>query len=143
MDDPKELKANTANKSQPAYFLVQNAAADDWWKDAGLRVNVWHCLGLCGVTFMNGYDGSLMNGLQAMEQWQSFLKHHSDSTLGLISASLYLPAIVFSWVADGISARYGRRPAIWAGSGIAIIGAMINAAAVNVAMYAGGRVVEG
>lgn len=40
-------------------------------------------------------DGSLMNGLQAMEQWQSFLGHPTGATLGLISASLFLPTILY------------------------------------------------
>ncbi|KAL3446325.1 general substrate transporter [Aspergillus insuetus] len=143
MTDHTDAGSNGEERSPPAFLQVPNAAAGKWWKDPGLRKNVWHCLGLCGVTFMNGYDGSLMNGLQAMDQWQDFLGHPEGAKLGAISAALYIPSIVFSWFADIINARYGRRPVIWTGALFAIAGAIINGAAINMAMYAGGRAVEG
>ncbi|KAL2838641.1 hexose transporter protein [Aspergillus pseudoustus] len=143
MNDRPDTNPNGKERPPPAFLQVPNAAADKWWKDPGLRKNVWHCLGLCGVTFMNGYDGSLMNGLQAMDQWQDFLGHPEGAKLGAISAALYIPSIVFSWFADIISAKYGRRLVIWTGALVSIAGAIINGAAINLAMYAGGRAVEG
>jgi hypothetical protein len=35
------------------------------------------------------YDGSLLNGLQTLPQWQTFFNHPAGQQLGLISASFY------------------------------------------------------
>ncbi|KEQ91840.1 hypothetical protein AUEXF2481DRAFT_48200 [Aureobasidium subglaciale EXF-2481] len=40
----------------------------------------------------NGYDGSLLNGLQAMDPWQEYFGHPNGSTLGLSSAILQIGA---------------------------------------------------
>lgn len=34
----------------------------------------------------NGYDGTMMNGLQSLPQWQSAFKHPSNGMLGLLNA---------------------------------------------------------
>lgn len=39
-------------------------------------------------------DGSLMNGLQPLEQWQVFLDYPESYRLGAISASLFFPSIL-------------------------------------------------
>ena len=33
-----------------------------------------------------GYDGSLMNGLQSLPQWQSAFNHPSNGMLGILNA---------------------------------------------------------
>ncbi|OXH63283.1 hexose transporter protein, partial [Cryptococcus neoformans] len=43
-----------------------------WYKDAGLRRNVAHGLGLCLVIATNGYQAGLPTGFQAMPTWQKF-----------------------------------------------------------------------
>lgn len=35
------------------------------------------------------YDGSLLNGLQTLPQWQTYFNHPAGQQLGLISASFY------------------------------------------------------
>lgn len=37
-----------------------------------------------------GYDGSLLNGLQALPAWQTKFDHPTGTRLGLIAASYYL-----------------------------------------------------
>ena len=34
----------------------------------------------------NGYDGSMMNGLQTLDQWKNYLNNPQGSTLGLFNA---------------------------------------------------------
>lgn len=46
-----------------------------WWKDPGLRkLYIMMPILFLGST-LNGYDGSLLNGLQTMEPWQSCRLH--------------------------------------------------------------------
>jgi hypothetical protein len=41
-----------------------------WYKEPGLR-NLYICILLAVLTAAtNGYDGSMMNGLQALDQWK-------------------------------------------------------------------------
>lgn len=41
--------------------------------------------------FVSGYDGSLLNGLQAMSTWQRYFDSPTGNILGLVSASAYFP----------------------------------------------------
>jgi hypothetical protein len=34
----------------------------------------------------NGYDGSMMNGLQTVDNWQNYFHHPQGSTLGVFNA---------------------------------------------------------
>ncbi|KAJ6028326.1 hypothetical protein N7540_003902 [Penicillium herquei] len=88
-------------------------------------------------------DGSLLNGLESMDHWQSFLNYPEGYRLGGITACLFVPAILFSWIADLIADRWGRRAAVYSGTVIIIIGSVINAAAINLAMYCSGRALTG
>jgi len=45
--------ASTTN--EPAYTRYRNNTNPQWWKDAGLRVNVLHCAGLYFCVFYLGY----------------------------------------------------------------------------------------
>lgn len=45
-----------------------------------------------------GYDGSLLNGLQALPAWGSTFKHPAGYDLGLIAAAYYLYALFVNYV---------------------------------------------
>ena len=68
----------------------------------------------------NGYDGSMMNGLQSLPQWQSAFNYPGSSMLGLLSAIQnigVLAGLPFSpYLADGI----GRRAAVLFGASIMV-----------------------
>jgi MFS family permease len=91
--------------------------------------------------FTFGYDGSLLNGLQTLPQWQKFFNHPVKYDLGLISASFYLresalgksnigspkltslslPAkLVTPFIASFLAERFGRRTALLIGSVISV-----------------------
>ncbi|KAJ9613881.1 hypothetical protein H2200_002017 [Cladophialophora chaetospira] len=114
-----------------------------WWKDPGLRVNVLHCVGLYFCVFYLGYDASLLNGLQAMPQWKEYFNSPNSSFLGLISASLFLPAIFTPYISSAINSRWGRKASLAVGSVILIAGAFVNAFAHNVGTFIAGRVLIG
>ncbi|GJN80089.1 sugar transporter [Purpureocillium lilacinum] len=129
--------------NEPAYTRYRNNTNPQWWKDAGLRVNVLHCAGLYFCVFYLGYDASLLNGLQTIPQWQTYFNHPDSNLLGLISASMFLPAIVTPYISSIINSRWGRKVAILVGSLLLILGAFINAFATNIGMFIGGRVLVG
>jgi len=50
----------------------------------------------------NGYDGTMMNGLQSLPQWQSAFNHPSNGMLGLLNAiQVVLSLIMIVWLPIG------------------------------------------
>lgn len=125
------------------FTTLSNNTNSTWWKDAGLRKNVFHCVGLYFCVFYLGYDASLMNGLQAIPEWQSYFNNPSGNVLGLISASLFLPAIVTPFAASWVNGRWGRKVCMGIGSLLMILGGLLNAFAPNLGTFIGGRVIIG
>ena len=41
----------------------------------------------------NGYDGSMLNGLQSLNYWQNYFGHPNSSTLGLMSSMMSIGSI--------------------------------------------------
>jgi len=64
-----------------------------WWKDPGLR----HLYLMMPILFLsstvNGYDGSLLNGLQTMDQWSTYFNNPNGATLGLYTAIQNIGAV--------------------------------------------------
>ncbi|KAF5640163.1 hexose transporter [Fusarium sp. NRRL 25303] len=125
------------------YAHLKNNTHSTWYKDSGLRKNVWHCVGFYFAVFYLGFDASLMNGLQAIPQWEEYFNYPSGNTLGLISASLFLPAIITPFAASWINGLWGRKWCLAVGSVLLILGAFLNAFAKNIGTFIGGRVIIG
>ncbi|GAA0159214.1 hypothetical protein Leryth_014352 [Lithospermum erythrorhizon] len=107
-----------------------------------------------------GYDIGVSGGVTSME---SFLKkffpsvYHKQSEdkstnqyckfdsqlLTLFTSSLYLAALVASFFASHVTKRFGRRISMISGGIVFLIGAILNAAAVHVAMLIIGRILLG
>lgn len=114
-----------------------------WWKNRRIvYLNLWILL-LLITSSTNGYDGSMMNGLQSLGQWQEAFNHPTGGKLGLLSAIQFtgsLCALPFSpYIIDGL----GRRTAIILGAFIMLAGVFIQTASQNVGMFIGARFMIG
>ena len=82
-------------------------------------LNAWIAL-LLITSSTNGFDGSMMNGLQSLPQWQDAFNYPRSGMLGLLNAIQSIGALVglpFSpYVADGL----GRRAAVLYGASIMV-----------------------
>ena len=78
-----------------------------------------------------------------MGQWNDYFNNPQSNTLGLISSSLFLPAIVTPYMAQFISDRFGRKITLGVGSALLIAGAFVNAFAKDLGTFIGGRVLVG
>ncbi|UKZ91446.1 uncharacterized protein TrAFT101_006424 [Trichoderma asperellum] len=141
---------------------IPNNTNEHWYKDPCLKRNITQCLGLSLVIFYLGCrlhcdqnldyrpgaetdldDASLLTGLQAMASWGQFVDHPKGSILGLYTAILFLPSILTAYLGDFVSQHFGRRIALALGSLIVLAGSLINALAVNPAMWVTGRGIIG
>ncbi|KAJ5379853.1 uncharacterized protein N7496_002281 [Penicillium cataractarum] len=134
---------NEMAQEHPDYRKLHNNTNKDWWKDPGLRINVYHCAGLCGAIFFNGFDGSLFNGLQTIPAWLEFFDYPSSNKLGLMNSAALFPGLVAPYFSERIATKWGRRYAIWLGIVINVIGAIVNSASTGLGMYIAGRVIMG
>ncbi|GFZ48477.1 hypothetical protein JCM24511_06225 [Saitozyma sp. JCM 24511] len=127
----------------PEYTTWRNNTNSSWWKDPGLRRSMVHVFVLYLCVFTFGYDGSLLNGLQTLPQWQTYFNHPAGQQLGLISASFYFPKIVTPVIASWIADRFGRRWCLLVGSVISVAGGLVQTFANGPGMFMGGRAMLG
>ena len=93
---------------------------------------------------MNGYDGSLMGSLNAMDPWHShFGVGREGSGIGLVFAIYTVGNIVGSLFAGFISDQFGRRIGMFTGSSFIIIATIIMATAPGLSQWLGGRFLLG
>ncbi|KAF8652265.1 hypothetical protein AX16_004481 [Volvariella volvacea WC 439] len=115
-----------------------------WYKKPNLRYLYFILFPTCiGVEMTSGFDSSMMNGLQAVNSWQTFYHHPESSLLGLMSAIYSLGAIVALPLVPIVTDVLGRRRAIWFGSILMVIGAVIQTASQNFAMFVMSRFILG
>jgi len=88
-------------------------------------------LSLCQFSSCNGYDGSIMNGLQSLPSWQVFMDSPTGAWLGFINAIYWLGMMICSPVASLVSNKYGRKINVWIGYAFLIIGVTLQTAAPN------------
>jgi hypothetical protein len=70
----------------------------------------------------NGYDGSLMNGLQALDQWREFMDSPTGVWLGFINA-IYWAGTGLTYLAmPWLSNKYGRKLGVYFGYGLLVLG---------------------
>lgn len=91
----------------------------------------------------NGYDGSMMNGLQSLDQWQRYFNFPSDSQLGLLNAIQNIGALAAYPFAPYLSDGIGRKKAIIVGAFIMCAATAVQTAAQSVGMFIGARFLIG
>ncbi|CAG8029733.1 unnamed protein product [Penicillium olsonii] len=124
---------NASPEGAPADHLDSVIPSDDtpWWKKKHLlRLNLI-ILSLVMYSSANGFDGSLMNGLEALDQWKDFMEHPTGAWLGWINAIYWLGTGVGYPSASWIANRYGRKPGVYVGYIFLILGSVLQAAAPN------------
>lgn len=114
-----------------------------WWHYPGLRTLNLLLLGAICCDITNGYDGSMLNGLQILPQWQEFFNHPKGGRLGLISNGTRIGQAGAIITIAPILQKFGRRKPIIFGSAFMLIGIALQTAAQNLPMFVIGRVIIG
>ncbi|KAL8292747.1 hypothetical protein RQP46_001359 [Phenoliferia psychrophenolica] len=109
--------------------LQNNGSELPWYKNHGmLRLNVAICA-IFVAQCLNGYDGSLVSGFQALTPWKNAMGKPSASAIGLLNAAVYLSGLVTAPFARYVADNYGRRYCIWYTACTNLIGTVIGCAA--------------
>ncbi|KAL0576106.1 hypothetical protein V5O48_005880 [Marasmius crinis-equi] len=91
----------------------------------------------------NGYDGSMMNGLQSLTQWKNDFNNPGSSMLGLLNAIQNIGSLAAYPMAPYVSDGVGRRMAILLGASIMCIATAVQTASQSVGMFIGARFLIG
>ncbi|CAI6342573.1 unnamed protein product [Periconia digitata] len=114
-----------------------------WWRHPNLRaLNLWLLIPLLSI-FSQGFDGSMMNGLQSVTYWRNYFGAPTGSTLGIFNAAYPLGGIVGVFFVTPVADRWGRRAGLALGAIVSILGAVLQCSAQNIAMFVISRVIIG
>lgn len=90
-----------------------------------------------------GYDGSMMNGLQALPTWEKYFNHPRGTILGTMSNGMSIGALIMMPFVSYIIDYIGRRWGVITGCVIICIGAALQGGAKTFGMFVGGRILLG
>ncbi|PCG90188.1 Major facilitator superfamily domain, general substrate transporter [Penicillium occitanis (nom. inval.)] len=102
-----------------------------WYQRAHLVKLNLIILSLCQFSSNNGFDGSIMNGLQSLPLWHEFMHTPTGAWLGFINAIFFLGMIVCAPIASEVSNNYGRKRSVWIGYVFIVVGVALQTAAPN------------
>ena len=114
-----------------------------WWRD--WRLVKLNALLLCALLTQTaqGYDASMINGLQTLPKWTQFFGHPKGTRLGAMTFGTTGGILISIVVSSQICDRFGRRYPIFGGSVLIIIGSAIQAASVDYGMFVFSRFLVG
>ncbi|CAG5150012.1 uncharacterized protein ALTATR162_LOCUS2519 [Alternaria atra] len=113
----------------------QNGANDDllvvlpdskpWYTKSHLIKLHFCILSLSLFSSANGYDGSLMNGLQALPRWDSFMETPAGAWLGFLNAIYWLGMGLSYPLTAFVANKYGRKLGVYIGYVFLFAGSLI------------------
>ncbi|KAF8131328.1 hexose transporter [Mycena galopus ATCC 62051] len=114
-----------------------------WYNNRRLvHLNAWIVVLLVTST-ASGYDGSMVNGLQSLPQWEEYFGFPTKGKLGLLGAIQNIGSLAgypfAPYLCDGI----GRRPTVFIGALAMVIATAIQTASQSVGMFIGARFLVG
>jgi MFS family permease len=125
------------------FFANQEFARVKWWKNARLRKLYFYIIILVLTNTANGFDGSMMNGLQTLSFWRDYFGDPQGSTLGIFNASMSLGSLIGLAICPYMVDRWGRKFGVLVGCLIILLGTGLQAGAHNIGMFISGRLLLG
>ncbi|KAH8587944.1 MFS transporter [Bisporella sp. PMI_857] len=137
------LDATTVKEQSEVVRLLEQDRTP-WYQKPNLRT-LYLCLipAALGVEMTTGYDGSVLNGLQAVSHWQTYFGHPSGARLGVLNASYNLGGLITLPIVPWVNDTLGRKHSITLGSIVLCIGVVLQASSQNFGMFMASRFILG
>lgn len=114
-----------------------------WYRVPHLRL-LSFCIFLITITSTNnGYDGSMLNGLQSLSHWQDDMGHPQGQKLGALSNGTLFGGLAALPIAPYMADKFGRRTVIFVGQFITVIGGILQGVSNSYGFFLGSRIVLG
>ncbi|KAH8586561.1 putative hexose transporter [Bisporella sp. PMI_857] len=91
----------------------------------------------------NGFDGSMMNGLQTLKYWRAYFQNPKGSILGLFNASMSLGSLIGLFFVPYLVDRWGRKSGVVLGCLIMLLAVGLQTGARNFGMFVAARLLLG
>ncbi|KAJ5625989.1 hypothetical protein N7510_002298 [Penicillium lagena] len=145
-DDKPMAEVQHVDDSRPGEWSLESVlpkTGKPWYKQRHfVLLNLMMIIPYLSST-TNGYDGSMLNGLQSMKQWQHFFDFPGGSRLGSLSNGVIFGQILAFPIAPWLCDHTGRRFPIFIGSALLVIGAILQCASQDYAMFLVSRMIIG
>ncbi|KAL4889663.1 general substrate transporter [Aspergillus ambiguus] len=114
-----------------------------WWEyPALLKLNIGLLSGLLAwVT--TGFDGSMLNGLQAVPSWTEYFDNPSGARLGTMANGFAYGNLITIFMSFWLCERFGRRWPLFGSALILIVGTIVQTAAQNFVTFVLSRFIVG
>ncbi|KAK5560496.1 hypothetical protein LTR46_000804 [Exophiala xenobiotica] len=90
-----------------------------------------------------GYDGSMMNGLQATDSWKQYFSNPMGTKLGVVNAAQSIGSVAALPFVGYLGDKIGRRWTLFLGIVTIIVASIIQAASINYGMFVASRIIVG
>lgn len=138
-----KMKVQTPPPKGKFYLAGREYDRRIWWKDPKMRVLYFYVFALIVTNTANGFDGSMMNGLQTLSYWQDYFDHPKGPVLGLfgciMSVGSLIGLLITPYLLDGI----GRKMVIVIGSIFMLLGIGLQAGSTSFGMFVAARCILG
>ncbi|KAJ5494627.1 hypothetical protein N7463_010714 [Penicillium fimorum] len=106
-----------------------------WLSNSGIiKLNLMLVL-LQISSYATGYDGSMMNRLQSLTTWKISFNNPGPPELGLLNAIQNVGQLITIPICAISCDKFGRRPVLFAGAFVLLVGVALQAAAQNIGMF--------
>ncbi|KAH8883237.1 putative hexose transporter [Thozetella sp. PMI_491] len=132
-------------KPPKGQFYLAGRAFDRrvWYKDTNMRILYFYIAILIATNTANGFDNSMMNGLQALSYWQPYFDHPTGSILGLFNCVMSVGALCGLLFLPYLMDNWGRKPSIILGSCFMLLGIGLQTGATSFGMFVAARLILG
>lgn len=115
-----------------------------WWFQEShlLQLNLLLLVPLLSSS-VAGYDGSLMNGLQSLKQWQAYFNHPQGATLGLVNAAQSIGSVLALPIVGWLSDKLGRKKVLLGGIIGVVVSTVVQATSTTLAQFVVSRLMVG
>ncbi|PSN65736.1 sugar transporter [Corynespora cassiicola Philippines] len=110
-----------------------------WYRKGHLVLLNYYVLCMILLAAANGYDGSMMNGLQSLPQWDEFMNRPRSTWLGFINSLQPLSSILAYPVSAYFANRWGRKKGLLIGYFFLFLGALLQTFTPNAKGWIAGR----
>lgn len=144
-ESPVEKKQTEEIHLEGHEVSVQDYIAETrpWYKVPHLRLLSWAIFLITITSTNNGYDGSMLNGLQSLSHWQDAMGHPQGQRLGALSNGTLFGSIAALPIAPYLADYFGRRTVLFGGQLLTIVGAILQGASTDYGFFLGSRIVLG
>ncbi|EMD95653.1 hypothetical protein COCHEDRAFT_1200667 [Bipolaris maydis C5] len=142
---PKTTQKVVPVKPPKGHFFFAGRAFErlPWWKRPNLRRLYIYIVILILTNTANGFDGSMMNGLQSLSYWQDYFGEPRGAMLGFFNASMSLGSLIGLFFTPYLIDWKGRKIGVMIGCAIMLCAVGLQTGAQDIGMFIAARLILG